>query len=111
MKPSPIQQPVIPEQQERPRQDAPTSMTAVSNIAECLDTPEQPPESEYSGNWRNQKDGFLYKHCVWPHYAGKTHKALVSRIEEKSEGGNRLVHTGLFWEGTPDDFHATFRKE
>lgn len=97
---------------ERPRQDAPNSMTAANDVAECMDTPPQPEESLYRGKWRNQRDGFLYKHCVFPHYAGKTHKAMIGRIEvDDGQGGMRLVHTGLFWEGNPEDFHATFRME
>lgn len=97
-----------PEPATRPRLDYPNSMTAVADVAECMDTPLQPDESLYKGKWRNQRDGFLYKHCVFPHPLGKDHKAIVPKQKEYGEPG---YHSGLFWEGNAEDFHNTFRME
>lgn len=97
-----------------PKSDSPTSMLQApgSDVA-TIHTADQPPEEEYGKpEWRNLKDGFLYKHAVWPHPNGKTHKGLIPRIEGKDEAGaTQLVHSGLFWEGTEDEWHVAFRKE
>ncbi len=85
-------------------------MVAASGTgAETLDTPEQPPESAYGPRvWRNLRDGFLYAHCVHPHPQGKTHKGMIPR---QGELGEPNFHSGLFWEGTEEEWFANFRKE
>lgn len=92
---------------DKPKLDAPVSMVASEGSTPTLHTPEQPPESEYKGAYRKLSDGFLYKHCVWPHPLGRDHKAIVPRQEKDGE----LIHTGLFWEGTEEEFYQQFRKE
>lgn len=87
-------------------------MMSAGQGAPTIHTPEQPPESAYKGKWRNLKDGFVYGHAIAEHPTGKTHKAMIPRQEEKQDDGTmKLIHTGLFWEGTEEEFHATFRKE
>lgn len=80
--------------------------------APTLHTPEQPPIENYGPvEWRNQRDGYLYAHCVYPHVFGKTHKAIVHRVPNPEDPDGPPLHTGLFWEGTEAEFFATFRKE
>lgn len=97
-----------------PKQDFPTSMLQApgSNVA-TIHSAEQPPEDQYGkAEWRNLKDGFLYKHTTHPHPNGKTHKGLIPRLNGKDEFGNEIVvHSGLFWEGTEEEWFAHFRKE
>lgn len=102
---------------ETPKQtDAPKSMTMASGLKDQETEIAQPEESEYKGAWRNKKDGYLYKHCVKPHALGKTHKAIVPpQYEDRDDGSGKkvktLVHTGLFWEGFPEEFSTQFEKE
>lgn len=95
-----------------PKLDFPTSMVAnpVTN-AETIHSGGEPPESEYGpAVWRSLQDGFLYRHCVAPHPTGKTHKGLIPRTPDK-ELGDPGFHTGLFWEGSEEEWFANFRKE
>jgi hypothetical protein len=100
-------------------QDYPTSMTAVPGALEIKVIP-QPPESAFKGRYRNRKDGFLYSHTTFDHPDGKTHKARTPVQYQKDEKGNQvndekgnaiIIHTGLFWEGTKEEFRETFDKE
>lgn len=91
-------------------------MVASSGTVPTIHSAEQPSESEYKGKWRNIKDGYLYRHCVADgHPRGKIFKAMipaqVSETEKDSDGKPVVIHTGLFWEGTEEEFHAIFRKE
>ena len=88
--------------------DKPTSMFTSGAGVDCIDTPEQPKEADWGGSWRNKDDGFLYQHAIMPHPTGKTHKA---RIERQVDDTGKLIHSGLFWEGTEEDFYLAFRKE
>ncbi len=94
------------------RLDAPLSMMSAPGGGDSESSIKQPEASEYKGKYRNRKDGYLYKHCVAEHAMGKTHKAIVEKQTRKNEKGeDELVHTGLFWEGTPEEFRDTFDKE
>ena len=95
-------------EQEPKRIDAPTSMVAAPQAVDNEKLVEQPELSEYKGKYRNLKDGYLYQMAVKDHPAGKTHKAIVPR-QEAADG--TLIHTGLFWEGTKEEFKAQFEKE
>lgn len=106
--------PVIPENTEPVKRDFPTSMLqAPGSDIGTVHSADQPPESEYGpSEWRNLEDGFLYRHCVCPHPAGKTHKGLIPRIEKEGDNGEKeLIHSGLFWEGTEEEWFARFRKQ
>ncbi len=92
-------------------------MVAAPGGNETIHSGGQPPSSKYGpAVWRSvdPKDGlYLYQHCVWPHPLGKTHKGMIPRQEEKDAvtGEVRLIHSGLFWEGTEEEWHQKFRKE
>lgn len=88
--------------------DAPTSMVSAPGIKANEQEIQQPIEQEYSGAYRHRTDGYLYKHAVAEHPFGKTHKAMVPR-QFAADGA--LIHTGLFWEGTKEEFRETFDKE
>lgn len=89
-------------------QDAPMSMYGINLGVEQESLIARPSEEKFAGKYRNKIDGFLYKHCIAPHALGKTHKAMIPRQEDANGG---LIHTGLYWEGTEEEFDATFRKE
>lgn len=91
------------------QQDYPTSMVAApGSSTDTVHSAEMPPDSLYKGRWRNLKDGFIYKHCIWPHPLGRTHRGLIPRqLNEKGE----MVHSGLYWEGTEAEWFEHFRKE
>jgi len=72
---------------------------------------EQPKPTEYTGKWRCKRDGYLYKHCIKEHALGKDHKAIVEPQYRMIDGVNTMVHTGLFWEGTREEFKDQFEKE
>lgn len=102
-------------------QDFPTSMTAVPGQLNDVKSIPQPKESDYKGRYRNRKDGFLYRHATMDHPDGKTHKAIVpgpiyqrdakGNVVNDDKGQPILLHTGLFWEGTADEFRDTFDRE
>jgi len=92
----------------KPKMDKPQSMMSAPGQIETEKLIEQPSASEYKGAYRNRKDGYLYKHAIQDHPMGKTHKAIVER-QEGPDG--TLIHSGLFWEGTDEEFRNTFDRE
>lgn len=72
--------------------DAPAQSTGGNEVSEVL-----PKASEYSGRYRNKRDGFVYALAVVDDFIrGRTHKAR---------------NTNWFWEGTRAEFEEQFVKE
>ena len=93
---------------ERPTK--PTSMTAPSGVTETKI--EQPDSKEFKGKYQNKADGFIYKHAKKDHPMDKTHKFIVEPVfhdtEKNEDGSPKLLHTGLFWEGTQEEAQKHF---
>jgi hypothetical protein len=94
------------------RPTKPSSMTSIGGATETKI--EQPATTEYKGRYRNKADGFIYKHAKKDHPIDRTHKFIVDPVfhdtEKNDDGTPKLLHTGLFWEGTKEEADKAFER-
>ncbi len=69
--------------------------------------PTQPAPDEYKGVWRNLVDGLLYELAALPEDKADSEKLTHRlRVPPQADGS----HPGFYWEGTKEQFKATFEK-
>lgn len=74
-------------------------------------SPTQPKTSEFSGRYRNEIDGYIYELAVRDAKdVERDVKTHCLRVPPQKDAVGTIVHPGLYWEGTKDEFKTAFDK-
>lgn len=82
-------------------------LTQQDIIAESsASAPTQPAPEDYSGVYKNLVDGLLYELCKEPEDKEQPEKVTHKlRVPPQANG-----HPGFYWEGSKEQFKATFER-